>query len=312
MTAVLVVDDSPVDRRLAGGILEKNPALEVRYATSGQDALAEMARQQPDIVVTDLQMPDLTGLELVERIRAKHPLVPVILMTAHGSEEIAVRALEVGAASYVPKARLATDLEDTVENVMAMARADRRHERLLECLTRSETEFVLDNDPDLIPPLVDLFQQHVARMQLCDETGRIRLGIALEEALLNALFHGNLELSTEELREASSALFHAQSRDLVAERRRAAPYSGRHLRVKASINPEAMQFTISDEGPGFDTASLGDPHDPANLQRETGRGLVLMRTFMDEVRYNPSGNEVTLVKRRERHNGRSPSNCPPS
>lgn len=300
MTAVLVVDDSPVDRRLAGGILEKNPSLSVRYATSGQDALTEIARQPPDIVVTDLQMPDLSGLELVERIRAKYPLVPVILMTAHGSEEIAVRALEVGAASYVPKGRLASDLEDTVENVMAMARADRKHERLLECLTHSETEFVLDNDPDLIPPLVDLFQQHVARMQLCDETGRIRLGIALEEALLNALFHGNLELSTDELREASSALFHEGSRDVVAERRGAEPYARRRLRVRAALTPDAMQFTISDEGPGFDTSSLGDPHDPAHLERETGRGLVLMRTFMDEVAYNASGNEVTLVKRRER------------
>jgi len=56
---------------------------------------------------------------------------------------------------------------------------------------------------------------------------------------------------------------------------------------------------VRDEGPGFDPASLPDPTDPANLDRPCGRGMLLMRTFMDNVIYNDRGNEVTLFKERE-------------
>jgi CheY-like chemotaxis protein len=299
MTKVLVVDDAPVDRRLAGGILEKQSELAVSYAANGREALSAIEADFPDAVVTDLQMPEMNGLELTETIRRRFPLLPVILMTAHGSEDIAVQALERGAASYVPKSNLARDLLDTVENVLAMARADRRHDRLMECVAQSEISFVLDNDAALIPPLVDYLQEHVMRMRLCDETGRIRVGVALEEALLNALYHGNLELSTEELRDASSWLLQPEGDDLVASRRRQAPYQDRKLHVRAKISPERAEYTIRDEGPGFAAHSLPDPSDPATLERESGRGLILMRTFMDEVRFNATGNEVTLVKERE-------------
>ncbi|MBX3414332.1 MAG: response regulator [Pirellulales bacterium] len=299
MTKVLVVDDAPVDRRLAGGILEKHGQLTISYAANGREALASIEAELPDAVVTDLQMPEMNGLELTETVRRRFPLLPVILMTAHGSEDIAVQALERGAASYVPKSNLARDLLDTVENVLAMARADRRHDRLMECVAQAETVFVLDNDAALIPPLVDYLQEHVMRMRLCDETGRIRVGVALEEALLNALYHGNLELSTEELRDASSGLLQPEGDDLVAARRQTAPYKDRRLHVTAKISHERAEYTIRDEGPGFAASTIPDPSDPVSLERESGRGLILMRTFMDEVRFNHKGNEVTLVKERE-------------
>lgn len=299
MTTVLVVDDSAVDRRLAGGLLEKNADWTVAYAADGQEAIDRFESQVPDVVVTDLQMPNLNGLELVEAVRARNPLVPVILMTAHGSEDIAVQALQRGAASYVAKANLGRDLLETVENVLAIARADRRHDRLMECLTHSDTTFVLDNDPSLIPPLVDYLQEHIARVGLCDETGRIRLGIALEEALLNALYHGNLEVSSDYLREASSDLLEPDRVDPIEERRNRAPYCDRRIHIHARIAPSEATFVIRDEGPGFDPSVFPQAGDPASLERETGRGLMLIRTFMDEVRYNDRGNEVTMTKRRD-------------
>ncbi len=58
---------------------------------------------------------------------------------------------------------------------------------------------------------------------------------------------------------------------------------------------------IRDQGRGFDPNSLPDPTDPANLEKAAGRGVLLMRSFMDEVSYNDRGNSVTLVKRRSDH-----------
>ncbi|HWL75257.1 MAG TPA: ATP-binding protein, partial [Burkholderiaceae bacterium] len=242
-------------------------------------------------------------LELVGAIRNRFPLVPVILMTAHGSEEIAVQALQRGASSYVPKSKLAQELPEVVDAVLAIAKADRTHDRLIDCLTRSETEFELDNDTSLIYPLVDHLQNMVTRMRFCDDTGRIRVGVALEEALLNALYHGNLEITSDQLRESRSQLVASGGADVVQQRSGKAPYRDRHIHVHVSLSPHEAKFVIRDEGPGFNPSDVPDPTDPANLERESGRGLLLMRSFMDEVQYNSTGNEVTLVKRRE-GNGR--------
>lgn len=299
MALVLVVDDSAMDRKLAQSILEKNPDLSVETVGDGAEALQFFQRQVPDLVVTDLQMPEMDGLELVGVIRSKFPLVPVVLMTAHGSEEIAVQALQRGASSYVPKSKLADELPDTIDAVLGVARADRQHDRLLECLARSESVFRLENDSALVYPLVDHLQQIIGRMKLCDATGRIRVGIALEEALLNALYHGNLELSSEALRESRANLLSSGRPSQIDERRARSPYRERRIEVHAAISPEVARVVIRDEGPGFDPALVPDCTDPANLERDSGRGLLLMRTFMDEVIFNDKGNEVTLVKRRE-------------
>src|SRR3954447_11411016 len=84
----LVVDDSCIDCMVAGGLVQQGLGWQVTRAEDGARALAAMERQTPDIVLTDLVMPEMDGLELVQGIRRRFPLVPVVLMTAHGSEEI--------------------------------------------------------------------------------------------------------------------------------------------------------------------------------------------------------------------------------
>src|SRR5205814_2860884 len=123
------------DRRLVGGLLERQGRCDIVYARDGKEALQCFATTIPDLVLTDLQMPEMDGLELVAAIKEDYPLTPVVLMTAQGSEEIASEALRRGAASYVPKKKLAEDLIETVERVLAAAREDRTHSRLMHHLS---------------------------------------------------------------------------------------------------------------------------------------------------------------------------------
>jgi len=302
MTTILVVDDSAVDRQLAGGFLTNEGELNVAYAVDGAEALKMIARKPPDLVVTDLMMPEIDGLQLVAEVRRSHPLVPVILMTSKGSEEIAVQALQQGAASYVPKRMLARKLLPTVHSVLAVATHQRSHSRLMGCMTRIDCRFALENDCTLFGPLVAYLQEEVTRMGLCDETERMRIGVALEEALTNALYHGNLEVGSELRGEDDRAYF-----ALVESRRRQAPYQHRHIHVEAALSREQATVTIRDEGSGFDPAAIPDPTDPENLEKASGRGVLLMRTFMDEVAYNEVGNAVTMIKRRG--SNAQPSHC---
>jgi CheY-like chemotaxis protein len=300
MTSVLVVDDSGVDRALVGELLGKEPHWKIAYAENGAAALARMKESPPDIVVTDLKMPEMDGLEFVTAARDLHPDVPVILMTAHGSESLALEALERGAASYVPKSQLVDTLLASVKQVLSLARADRGPKRLIECLTAAQLTFSLENDLSLIDGLVHLIQGIVGSIGVCDPTGQVRVGMALEQALRNALYWGNLEITLDDLEEAREQLMLGKYIDLVEQRRTEMPYRNRRIRVHARIGPEEAEFVVRDEGRGFNVAAGPGSNRPGDLEKERGRGLVLMRAFMDEVNYNDVGNEVTMIKRRDR------------
>ncbi|MEX0715658.1 MAG: response regulator [Planctomycetaceae bacterium] len=293
MTRVLIVDDSATDRRLAGGLLERKGGFELLFAEHGRAALEQLELHLPDLVLTDLQMPEMDGLELVQAIKRDYPLIPVILMTAKGSEDIAVRALQHGAASYVPKRQLSTDLDEIVERVLSAASEIRGHSRLMSRMSESVHRFMLENDVTLVHSVVHYLQDAMARLRLCTEAEKLRVGVALEEALVNAYYHGNLEVSST-LREDDHQAYY----DLARQRAQEEPYRTRSIHVEARLTQSEAVYVIRDEGPGFDPGSLPDPCDPENLERPCGRGLLLMRTFMDEVHYNERGNEVTLIKRK--------------
>lgn len=293
MTTVLVVDDAAVDRRMVEALLAQDPSIEVQSAVHGVEALAKIKASLPDVVVTDLIMPEMNGLELVAAVRAQYPLVPVILITSQGSEEIAVQALQQGAASYVPKRLMPQSLLETIESVTAVSSQQRHHSRLMDCMVRNHCSFALENDLSLTRPLVVYLQENLTHVGVCNEADRTRVGVALEEALTNALVHGNLGLDSA-LKEEDDATYY----ELVQQRMQESPYRDRRIHVNARLSDEGAVFVIRDEGAGFDPSALPDPTDPANLEKLSGRGVLLMRTFMDEVVFNDVGNMVTMIKRR--------------
>lgn len=295
MPRVLVVDDSATDRTLIGTFLERQSDCSVSYAGNGDEALRAMQSSLPDLVLTDMQMPSMDGLELVTEIRRSHPHVPVILITGHGSEALAAKALQSGAASYVPKARFKDLLVATIQEVLRRTNGDAAKTEAIHHRAHHESLFTLETDPELIGPLLDFIQGLLAKMQLCDATGLVQVGIALEQALSNAIYHGNLELTAEESQLEISRCA------LVEQRLADEKYSSRRIQVKLTVTPEEARIIIQDDGPGFDVkavskVSLASSHDTA-----TSRGLVLMWALMDKVLFNAAGNQVTLVKRRQEH-----------
>lgn len=298
MTRILVAEDSPTQAQEIRLRLESE-GYQVEHCADGAKAQAAIRRSPPDAVLTDLEMPEVNGLELVEWVRAEFPAVPVLVMTAFGSEETAIAALQRGAASYVPKKNLARELIETLQGVLSMVQAAREQKRLSECLTESRCSFRLENDAALVVPIVAQVQDDVIGMKLLDENESIRIGVALEQAILNAIFHGNLELSSQQLRDAYHLEDGGKSYyQLLDERRRKPPFSDRRVYVEARVSRDEAVCTVRDEGPGFDHSALPKAGDIATLERDHHRGLFLIANFMDEVRFNDAGNEITMVKRR--------------
>lgn len=297
MTTALIVDDSKIDRELVRTLLQTSTSLDVAFADNGADALQQLAKSEPDMIITDLHMPEVDGLRLVETVREQHAQVPIVLITGQGSENLAVQALKTGAASYVPKVSLATELVPTVMQVLALSRADRGVRAVQRCWQDTRCTFQLPNDYNLITPLVQQLRQLVEAMQLFDETECVQLSIALEEALSNALYHGNLELTSEQLDSVGYDLDEPDAENVVDVRIAEPPYRDRHIVVEAEMTRESVRFTIRDEGPGFDYSALPAPEEVVASGSLRGRGLAQMRLFSDELTFNDSGNEVVILKR---------------
>src|SRR5262249_50777415 len=217
----------------------------VRTAAGGVEALEVLKKDPVHVVLTATLLPRMDALQLVQALQDPFPLTPVILLTDRGAEELALRALQEGAASYVPRKYLHVYLPDTVDQVHAAVRPT-QHERLFECLKQRESAFALETDPALIPLLIAHFQEHVAPLHLCDTNAQIRVGIALEEALLNGLYHGNLQIDSE-LREDGGPAYY----QLAQERRQQPPFRDRRLHVRAELSRTEAAYVVRDEGPGF-------------------------------------------------------------
>jgi len=289
MATILIVDDNPIDREVAAGFLREE-GHKIRFAEHGADGLQQIREATPDLVLTDLDMPEVNGLELVQKLQEESPLTPVILMTAKGSEEIASIALKSGAASYVPKRTLDSGLVETVRIVLDSARTEQMRQKVFAGMISTESNFELGYDPGGVAAMVDHLRNSLELMNLVREEELTRISTALTEAMINAMDHGNLELKSELLEGDEPSEYHRLREQRIQEE----PYKHRRLRVQARINRMEAVFTISDEGPGFDVSEIPDPTDPENLMRPHGRGLLLIRTFIPNVSFNEKGNEIRL------------------
>jgi len=289
--SALVVDDS-LTQAIELRMRLTRFGFDARTASNGAAALADVQNSLPSVVLTDLQMPEMDGLELVKQLKQQFPGLPVILMTAHGSEEIAVEALRSGAASYVPKKNLGRDLPKTLEAVLALSRSAESCPAAPASLVKSMKQYQLSNQPDLIPPLIGRLQDDLRRLVRVDPTEELRIAMALREALMNAIEHGNLEVSSS-LRESNDEDYAR----LIEARSRQSPYAERRVELTAEESAGEVVYVVRDEGTGFDPATLPDPTDPENLEKASGRGLLLIHAFMDSVTYNDRGNQITMTKR---------------
>lgn len=101
---VLITDDHAIVREGLRRILAASPDIVVAgEAADGMEALQQIATCNPHVVLMDISMPGMSGIDLISRIRAEHPQVPVLVLSMHKEEQFAVRSLKVGAAGYLTK-----------------------------------------------------------------------------------------------------------------------------------------------------------------------------------------------------------------
>jgi DNA-binding response OmpR family regulator len=271
---ILIVDDDPDVHRLLTKALEHTG----RYLESAFDGLEGLKKFEDghwDLVITDVIMDGMDGMELLKRVRSMRPETPVVVMTVDSTAEKIVSAIRSNAFSWFRKPFAAQEVRTMVESALAEARLKDDIEvlsaspRWLELRIRCDLEtatralhFVREMDPEL------------------PEAERETVAMAFREILFNAVEHGG----------------------------------GNDPRVYVTITytraDGALLFRVRDPGPGFSFdklrhAAVSNPADsPAEHamnrdklgMRPGGFGILLTRAMVDELLYNEKGNEALLIK----------------
>ena len=290
-TSILVVEDEPATlTELCEFLAEEG--YEVTPAGNGAEALRAFERRRREIVVTDVRMPEMNGLELLRRIKKISEKTSVVIVTGHGSESLAVEALRAGASNYLKKPIDLGALERIIIGLVAVSGA-RELDLVAEGMLREESRTLeIPSDPSLIPAVVRDLGRSLPL--LFDFTSVERLETALAEMIENAIEHGNLAISYGEKVEAREL---GLLEKLIAGRRSDPRLAERRVRIAYKLGPGGVEFRVADEGKGFDWRGVLASADAGDLLRESGRGIVLSSFFVDELRYNNAGNEVTLIKK---------------
>jgi len=145
-TVLVVEDDAPIRRGLVDALRFAGYAL--LEAENGAQGLELALRTQPDLILLDVAMPELDGFEVLQRVRETHPGLPVIMLTARGSEEDRVRGLRKGADDYVVKPFSTSELLARVEAVL---RRSAERPQGVSSITVAGREFDFERREVLLP-----------------------------------------------------------------------------------------------------------------------------------------------------------------
>ncbi len=141
METILIVDDEKNYPLIISAVLQEE-GFEVLTANSGKEALNIIAESDIDLVLTDMKMPSMDGIELLDKIKEKRPKIPVLMMTAYGTVQKAVEAIKKGAYNYILKPFDNDSLVAYVNNALKMYRIIKEHERLL---TDAKSQYCFGN-----------------------------------------------------------------------------------------------------------------------------------------------------------------------
>jgi DNA-binding response OmpR family regulator len=246
-----------------------------------------------DLVWTDLLMPDGDGFTV---IRCAHDMLPgavILVVSGHGDSEHVLRAVRLGADHFLPKPVEPSELAAMLRRIETIRNVYRDKVRAWNSFVRCEVELAIPPDLGVAAAAASLVGKH-ARSFL-DEAGCRGLQTAAHEILLNAIEHGCLEITREE---KLDALAHERFSELLAARRADPRLAARAVAVRLSAGPgEGVTLTVTGPGPGFDPTSLPDPSDPENLFLPSGRGIIMAKLHVDELRYEDGGRTAVLHAR---------------
>ncbi|TKS59875.1 MAG: response regulator [Nitrospira sp.] len=286
---VLVIDPCPeTQARIVNHV--QGRGFSIIAASDPSRALTIIDLTAPDIVITDLFLPEGRGLALAKEIRVRYEPCPVIVMAKDAPEPAVVQALRAGAVDYLHKPVAKEELAHALHRARRLLPGDLAD---TSGVRRAEYHLTMDSDPAHIPGVISWLMKATA--STLPETQRLHLRGSLHELLLNAVVHGNLEMF---YREKQMALTGDRYEELLVQRLSQSRFKNRQVTIHVLYDKDDKNliYRIADEGNGFKWRSMLDhSQDACSSKNADGLGIFLARSFFPSLTYNDRGNEVTIT-----------------
>lgn len=226
-------------------------------------------------------------LAFVRRFKQEHPDLPLIALSGNGFQALEVELLQAGTYACLSLPLQVGDLAYNLGKILAH-NADSYSPFSMKY---EERILIMPNDFALVMQVAKSLVESTLPIH---EKNRYHIILGLSEVINNAIEHGNLGISFEE---KSDALKASRFYPLAIERSHREPFRDRVVTIRSRVFPNLrrIEYFVADQGAGFDWRSLPDPTDKSNLLNRNGRGIMMARYAFDEMIYNDTGNEVTLV-----------------
>lgn len=237
----------------------------VQVLRDPEQVLPRLSEETCHLVVSVLGDDPEGSLEMLSTIRTRHVRLPVIMVAPRAGVDTVVQALRRGATNFFPWPGDPDELRRAVRKCLRPW-AISAGERSVLPRMRKTIEMDLVSSTTVIDPVFAHVYDDAVSLGFPEAVLRLNVYLALNEALANAVRHGNKE-----------------------DPRKA-------IQVKVLLDASRLEIEVTDEGEGFDPGELPDPTDAENLFKASGRGVFLMRCYMDEVEYANEGRTVRLVK----------------
>lgn len=145
MLRILIADDHTVVRKgLRQILLEEFPSADIVETSDAATLFLKVLREDWDVVITDISMPDKSGLEVLQQIRRDHPRLPVLILSAHSEDQYAIRSLKAGASGYLCKDSASEELVGAIRRILM-------GKRYITASLAEKLAFQLDQDADRLP-----------------------------------------------------------------------------------------------------------------------------------------------------------------
>jgi len=293
---VLVIDDDQDILNFVSSIL-KQDGYHVDTAINGDDALKMIKKKNYSMVISDVVMPGMTGLELIAKIKETKPFLPSIIMSAHSDAKYIIEALHLGAVTYLSKPLNKLELKKWVGRVSFLLHEERVRGLLFGKFTSESHTATITTKQLMEGETLMILSRYMSERFMVGEalerTARLKLDLAVHEALRNAVEHGNLELDSSlkpDVLGDDGNLYHEK----LVERLNNSKYADRVVCLEYSRVHDKCELSITDEGKGYDVNAVKTQFSEDDPLCH-GRGFILIMSGVDSVSHNKKGNKTTLV-----------------
>lgn len=285
MKILIVDDDLAIRTYLESALKVENH--EVQTAENGLIGLSLFPTFKPDLILSDIQMPEMDGLEMLATIRSQDEDIIIIIMTGYGSEENAIKALNLGANNYLKKPILHPDLLNIIQKCETIVKTKGNKPQISELIQKREVTMKFGNDVEKLPDIIEHLIAEVG--DLLPKVKQTGIRLSLMELLINAIEHGNFEITDQEKMEALET---NKYKDLLKGKLENSPFAVREITVDFKQDPTGIEWIITDEGQGFDWKSIASPLEASKSNLNRGRGIFLSRFQFDELEFIGKGNQI--------------------